>query len=252
MKIYSIINKYKNLLYTLVIIVVLGVLALEFQNGLFESLYKNKIWAHRVNSVEKLEEAEKQFQGVELDVVFELNNYDVNHPPAKSINLSLTKYFKSVKTKDKIAFWLDFKNLDSLNHLKALHALDSIVKNVNIKPENIIVESTNLQYLNVFSKKGFRTSYYYIPNELDFVSVQQIINKNEITYISSDANNYSFLKDNFQDKKLLFWAVNDKNIFNGFKDLKYSLKNFITKCRLLNDSNVEIVLLSFDAEKGNR
>lgn len=66
-------------------------LILNFQIYVFKFFFSSKIWAHRVNSIEKYEEARDLFSGVELDLVFnDLNNsFDVNHPPAKIINLNL-------------------------------------------------------------------------------------------------------------------------------------------------------------------
>ena len=56
--------------------------------------YEHKIWAHRVNSIEKLKETISCFEGVELDVVYieDGDFFDVNHPPAESIGLSLDEY----------------------------------------------------------------------------------------------------------------------------------------------------------------
>ena len=59
----------------------------------------DKVLAHRVNSLEKLEASLKHFKGVELDLVYdnETNTFDVNHPPAKSINLTFETYLSAIK-----------------------------------------------------------------------------------------------------------------------------------------------------------
>ena len=76
---------------------------------------KEKIWAHRVNSLGKLQLAKKKFSGVELDIVFAEKNgqwyFDVNHPPYESIALSLDEYFASLDNPNQLKLWLDFKNL---------------------------------------------------------------------------------------------------------------------------------------------
>jgi hypothetical protein len=60
-----------------------------------------KVWAHRVNSIEKLAQTGALYSGVELDLVFvdegEAAFFDVNHPPAPSIGLSLDAYLSSVE-----------------------------------------------------------------------------------------------------------------------------------------------------------
>ena len=60
--------------------------------------YYDKAFAHRVNNIEKLNSSLKFFNGVELDLVFQKNTLDVNHPPAPSISLSFRDYFNNIPT----------------------------------------------------------------------------------------------------------------------------------------------------------
>jgi len=103
-----------NRKYSLIFLsfIFLGLLAwiIFYSNGVLKLVFNEKIWIHRVNSIEKLGEVQADFYGVELDVVFldSLNEFDVNHPPAESINLSLFEYLSTIKENKKLHFWLDF------------------------------------------------------------------------------------------------------------------------------------------------
>src|SRR5690554_4954312 len=105
-----------------ILILVLAVLSLILLGMAYRySPYKieylghyDKIWAHRVNSTEKLESALKYFKGVELDLVYDeqKNILDVTHPPVPSIDLDLENYLSSINSEAKPYIWLDIKNLN--------------------------------------------------------------------------------------------------------------------------------------------
>ncbi len=181
-------------------------------------LFKNKLWAHKINNIEKLHEAEGNFKGVELDVVF-INNekdpfFDVHHPPDSSINLSLTAYFKSIHDVSELRYWIDFKNLNAENKFLSSAILDSIIRLFKIDKTNIIVESTKPRFLKSFSELGFRTSYY-LPTNLHELEASDLkteiekITKNislyNNTYISADYRDYPILKKNFPENKKILW-----------------------------------------------
>ena len=63
--------------------------------------YQSKVWAHRVNSLEKLNYTQKFYQGIELDLVFDSisNTFDVKKKKKKSANLNLDTYFSKINDK---------------------------------------------------------------------------------------------------------------------------------------------------------
>ncbi len=212
--------------------------------------YPEKIWVHRVNSLEKLEEVKSKFSGVELDVVWEENHFDVNHPPAKSINLSLTEYLYSVKRND-LGIWLDFKNLDSSNTLEALKKMDYLVKKFRLEKKNIIIESPEPKFLDLFKENGYLTSYYlpfgassYENDELQkFVEKVRKKSTNYPTnYFSATLGEYVYIKDLFPEQKLLLWHL------GGFETAKNKRRIY----KALLDKNVKVVLLPYRSESGNR
>lgn len=232
---------------------------LSFQMFFFKTIYPSKIWAHRVNSIEKYSEAQNKYTGVELDIVYDsINNiFDVNHPPAKSIGLNLKSFFKSKKEGGNFNIWLDYKNLNKYNFKESAKKLEEISSSLKINFGNIIVESSNPIYLLEFSKRGFKTSYY-LPatistyNDERISRERKIIDSNNLDYISSNFTDYNFIKENFPNKKLLTWIINNPiNIRNPYT-LKLSIINFIRNFKIINDKDVRVVLFKFNAISGNR
>lgn len=245
--------KKVGFLFLVFLMLIYGVLT--FQNILFRLMFANKIHAHRVNSIEKLNEVKPKFSGAELDVMFQnnTNSFDVNHPPAKSINLTLSKYIASNTTNKDYKFWLDFKNLNKSNQEKAVFKLDSISSVFNLKKENIIIESSLPQYLNLFLNKGYKTSYY-LPAKKSLIksdSVKSLINTYKTTYISANLSYYSLLKKHYPEQSILSWQTGYNNIYS-IKSLQRAINQFRTKWTILNDNKVDVFLVAYKADNGNR
>jgi len=251
-----------NKLKFLITIVILFYLVLNFQNKIFQALFSSKIWAHRVNSIEKYQETYDVFSGIELDLVFNStnNSFDVNHPPAKSINLSLFDFLKTKKNYTDFGIWLDYKNLNELNYQQSANKLDSIVKTLNINPETIIVESSKPFFLEAFSNKNFKTSYYLPSNINDFKNdsllkqsqlIKNLTNSNKIDFISSNIKDYTFMKKNFPNSKILTWITNDPPKIKNYYSLKRSITHFKRNYTALSDQNVEVILYRFDSKTKN-
>ncbi len=241
-----------------------GVGFVTFNYNILSFLYPSKIWAHRVNSIQKFQETSKKFKGVELDVVFDIskNSFDVNHPPAKSINLTLLNLLKTKKNYQNFRIWLDFKNLGKINCEKSLKRLVYIVKELNIPTENIIVESHYPAYLKPFLDKGFKTSYYLPSNIKSFSDeaikkqvslIEKLKKSNSINFISSYSRDYEFIKEKLPKGDIILWNMNVSNdIYKNLTHPLSSIKNFIVSLYILKDENVKVLLVSFKAKKGNR
>lgn len=233
---------------------------LNYQMNVFKYFFSSKVWAHRVNSIEKYQEAKTTFKGVELDLVFRpgKNHFDVNHPPTKSINLTLFDFLKSNKENLDFNLWLDFKNPKASNYQQSVERLVSITAALNLNVENIIVELKNPAFLEDFSKKGFKTSYY-IDNknivgftEEDLIFQKKLIASSNLDFISSDVRNYFFMKEKFPNTKRLTWIIDNPPKIKNFKTLKRSAMDFARNFIVLIDNDVEVVLFSFKAKSGNR
>ncbi len=227
---------------------ILFIVVVFLSNKTLIFLFEDKIWAHKVNSIEKLNEATNIFSGVELDVVFYIdgNYFDVNHPPDKSINLSLNEYFQSQMSDPDYRYWIDFKNLNKDNKLQSSNSLDSITKLFKIDKSNIIVESVAPQFLKSFRDKGFITSYYLPPgihtlNEESLETILEKIRNNiifyENIYISCDYKDYPIVKKHFPDTRKITWFT-----VYGYMN---KIKAILLLYEILLDENVDVLLISF-------
>ena len=263
MTLFSILKTNKNKLIVSTIILLIVYLILNFQMRIFQVIYTSKVWAHRVNSIEKFAEARNVFSGIECDLVYDstLNRFDVNHPPAKSINLTLFELLRSNSNYNDCGVWLDFKNLNEINYLKSANKLDSIIRILNIDPKKIIVESSNPEFLEEFNANGFKTSYYLpqnfsqlngeaLLNQLKFINA--LLDTNKIDFVSSDVKDYYFIKNNFPKSEMLIWILNNPPKIKDFYTLKRSLIHFKRNFVILNNPKVKVVLFTFKSKLGDR
>ncbi len=242
----------------------LAVYLLNNQDAIFGKKYSDKIWIHRVNSIEKLSEVQDTYLGVELDLVYKLEDsiFDVNHPPAPSTGLTLNEFLASVQNTNEQKLWLDYKNLNAENELISLSNLQNLCVKYGISPKQIIVESTAPEYLLSFSKAGFKTSYY-LPR-LAVVKggrkdpLVQKINKSlddySVNYISADKIHLGRLKVLFPEKEKLTWIVNTESNTASFWEVRALYNKFIRarkKYKVFSDPKVLIVLHSYKAKEGN-
>ena len=173
----------------------------------------SKVWAHRVNSLERYQYLRNSFSGFEVDVVFMGNHFDVGHPPLQSINLSFEKYLKVAGSGKKL-FWLDLKNLSAQNEIAIINHLNKLDSLYNIK-SRIIIESNNIPSLSRISLNGYFTTYYY-----DNDSYNKLVasgNKEKLTIIdaiSQDISMYDTLRNKFPQKPRLTWALSFSNYFS--------------------------------------
>ncbi|WP_298878880.1 DUF2181 domain-containing protein [uncultured Polaribacter sp.] len=257
-------SKHKLILLYLFIFYLTISIIVNFQNEFFTYFYKEKIWVHRVNSIEKLKETNSKFNGIELDVVFntKTNVFDVNHPPAKSINLSLYKYLSSIKLNSNNLFWIDFKNLSTSNKINACLKLEKLCFELKLKKKQLIIESSNPQALDVFYSKGYQTSFYLPANlvslntqklEEEIKSIQNIISENKTTYLSTDKRDYHIIKKYFPEHKLLIWSFYyfNKKTINPYH-LLHGLNYIYYKLNILPDNNVYVTLFKYEGKAGNR
>ena len=212
----------------------------------------SKIGAHRVNSIEKLNSAVKCFEIIELDLEYnKVNNFmDVNHPPAESINLSIENYISVLDGNQRPFLWLDIKNLTKNNSTEILSKLLKTFKATNYPLDRVLVETQNPNTLPVFSDAGFKTSYY-LPyglckmgvDELNNTigSIKYVLNNNPDMAISSDIQDYQILDVKFPNKIKYTWVTG--SVFRN---------NFFLAQKALRDPKVEIVLVTYNAPKGNR
>lgn len=238
--------KYRSFIY--IILLTIGAVV-TYKNSVhpvvLRTLFPTKIWPHRVNNISQLEEASNIFSGMELDVVWQNGNFDVNHPPIKSIGLNLEDYLKHLPRSRTYGLWVDYKNLEKNNAQESANLLDSLFKQEKLSKDRVYIESRNPKQLDAFFDRGFKISYY-LPSGLSQIrhkdSIKEIVttissklNYNPNLYISAPFSEYDFLNRYFPERKKLFWHLNDL----------YGPKNKWNIYKALLDSKTEVILFSY-------
>ncbi|MCP3933294.1 MAG: hypothetical protein GY705_29840 [Bacteroidetes bacterium] len=200
---------------------------------------RNRVWVHRVNSIEKAQEAASLFSGIELDVVFDSakNVFDINHPPTISINLSFEKLVSTLEDTN-LSYWLDIKTLKYGHAERAITRLVHVSTTLNINANNIIVESNNIKLLKKFTQAGFQTSYYLPQKKLDafvleenkrhktkmkeLAKLKKIIQCEDFHFISSHSKFLPFISKHLAlGKKILLWNPKiDPNSTSAVKQIE--------------------------------
>ncbi|MFK5982914.1 MAG: hypothetical protein QM499_08380 [Flavobacteriaceae bacterium] len=212
--------------------------------------YYHKIWAHRVDSKEKLKAALLFYDGVELDLVYKANEnvLDVNHPPKKSINLSFENYLSVIENEPYL--WLDIKNLTAENSKLILSRLIKVLKQKNYSFNKIIIETRYPEALPIFTKEGFITSYY-LPFDLrnkpvselnlEISKIKSVLENQPKIGISTNYKDYYIIKEYFPDKDKYLWMTSSIT------------ERWFTKTRtILKDEKVKVVLVHYKSPTGNR
>lgn len=232
----------------------------EFKKDMFNlqnQNFKQKVWAHRVNSMGKLKEVIGIFNGIELDVMFQPESgvFDITHPPVESIGLNLEKYIGSINKPVRYKLWLDFKNLDKQNAGKALKRLHFITNKFSLVKANIIIEASNPVLLMPFKDSGFYTSYYLPTNILKKVikksrkditdeemkHIKEILDKfkrSGVHAVSTYARYFDFVKQYIPEaNNILLWDTH-------LEPHKYSDLRKINKI-LSKDKRIKVLLVKF-------
>ena len=206
--------------------------------------FAERIWVHRVNTIERLRIVQDKFQGMELDVVFENGKLDVRHPPAVSIGLSIDDYFSNVKNIGKHYFWIDLKEYTDGKEHELIQYLNKITNRFGNK-KNLIIESPDQKILNLFDKADFLTTRYlpdissipYENSEKEMYKLAEDLKRNNTFAISQSLDNYTLMADHFGWCNKLLWI-------SGI-----DWKNEREHARILNlikkDSTIKICLVGY-------
>jgi hypothetical protein len=135
----------------------------------------DKVWAHRVNSLEALREAEALFAGVELDLVFDrtTQSFSVRHPPKPDTGLSLEEYLASSADHPELRLWFDWKNPTPDNVGDALSELARLDGKYDIRRRALVETPSEATFSEIaaVSRYGFLHGYY-LPTERGLEALQ--------------------------------------------------------------------------------
>ncbi|MDD6125946.1 MAG: hypothetical protein PUB56_06875, partial [Paraprevotella sp.] len=94
----------------------------------------HKIWLHRCNSIEKLQEKEARYPNVEVDICLRPGGVmDVTHDMDTTFHLSFTPYLEYLAKHPERHIWMDIKNLSEENVREFKRSLDSLVYTYKVR-----------------------------------------------------------------------------------------------------------------------
>jgi len=202
-----------------------------------------KIFAHRgfvtsqsqENSIASLREAHKEnYPGVEFDVWSIENSLVINHDlPEKNIK-KLSNFSEYLEFKNEIEYWIDFKNLDESNVVKAIEVVAQEIVRAKIENHKIyfapFIENLDKAIL-IYKAIRHRikdAQIMAVCEKLDpqnFASYHKELQKNHIKFLSI---NHEIIDEKFakifSDINLFAWTVNDITRLRTLQ--KLGVKNF--------------------------
>ena len=201
---------------------------------------ESKLWAHRVKNAAEATILFHEFNGIELDVVYDNNTerFDLRHDPdSPASGIDLESFFDSIPDVASHYYWIDFKNLYDSNATRSAQCINALLDKYRIR-KNVIVESTYVGPLKTISRAGINTSYW-VPepgNGRDTLSVyHEICTQLEgsgFDALSASYTAYPFLNKYFPNCTIHLWTNN--LVYDKDKEIIRSLHN---------QSNVKIILV---------
>ncbi len=169
-----------------------------------------KIWLHRVNSLEKLHEKLARYPNFEVDVCLRPDGtIDVTHDDYETFGLSLDAYFPVLGGERHHRMWIDVKNLDEKNISGFRARIDSLCLLNHVQRERLIIESPQWELLRRLTEAGYYTSCYVTaarPSRLSEVQKDSVLHhlhavaqSGAVRALSFPEYWYAHLKDELRD-----------------------------------------------------
>jgi heptose-I-phosphate ethanolaminephosphotransferase len=129
---------------------------------------RERVWAHRVDTLGKMMEATRLFAGVEIDVLYDAwqRTLVVNHPPDPPSGLLLEELLAYAdRLNPQLSLWLDVKNFDERNADHIVNELKRLDAKYRIRERALIETEHTGSRVALLRQAGFRSSYY-LPTKL--------------------------------------------------------------------------------------
>lgn len=207
----------------------------------------NKVWAHRVNTLEEVEKKHQLFDGMEIDLIYSrhLNNFYVTHNEIDTLNgVLLDEWIKYIPNFEKNWFWLDMKNLNKKNADEIAALLVEILNKYGVFHKTIC-ESKNVKALATLQKNGLAICYW-INSDVSFRKItgdklwkkriERKIKRLRPNALSSFSWMHPLLDSSFPNENILYWNISEKETPESIECTK-------ELCRL---PNVKVVLVDYD------
>lgn len=211
------------------------------------SFSSNKIWAHRVNTLEEIEKKHQLFEGMEVDLIYSnyKNTLYVAHDEKDTLrNILLEDWILHIPNPEKNWYWFDLKNLNKKN-AKNIASLLVRVANEHGIFHKTICESKDVKALKVLKRNKLAISYW-VNSDVAFRKItgdalwkkriERKIAKLKPNALSSFDWMHPLLTTSFPDQNILYWLTHE-NEFSGNEEFTKTL------CRV---PNVKVVLVNYD------
>jgi len=207
-------------------------------NSLNLPCFTNKLWVHRVNSLQRFHLVKDYFQGIETDVYYDssIHNFRIWHPPEnRPFDLYMESLLKEVKASNK-KIWLDMRGVDSSNAQPAINIFEKKIQEYQLK-QNVLTELYDVTAANCFAQHGFAVSLNVPPAILnkhndEITGWKQQISS-QVKFVSQSVEYVDSLKNKFPGKKIITWSLAFNNYFH-IEKLK----------KLADDTSICIVLIN--------
>lgn len=205
--------------------------------------YKDKLWAHRVNSLEKRAEFKDAYPNFEVDITIREDSLngdivlDVTHDADKTFGLTFDEFIPGLGKDEKV--WMDVKNISFANNQKLLAKLDSFMSTFGLSKDQFIIETRDYKALELLTKNGYYTSYYVDFKDIDSEVVKhldEVAQTGCVRALSFPSSQYSDIRNGVTNKDIDFltWAHRDTQI-------EFLLNPFYGK--FLDDDRLKVVLI---------
>lgn len=190
-------------------------LLLKYQIWKLEQHHWNtdKVWAHRVNTPERLNTLYPYFKGFELDVVFDTaaNNIAVAHPPAVPAGFTLENALRRDTAKSK-KWWIDVKETNSVNYPLLIAELKKLL----IK-RNAIVETADTMLLKLLKKEALVTAFNCSEGKPVLKKDNTAFIRTNADYVSCDEKDMLLVRNLFPGHPKIIWALSFSYFLPGNK-----------------------------------
>lgn len=206
----------------------------------------NNVWAHRglidsrsgePNSIESIKNAVSlNINGVELDIFYDvkLDDFVVSHDfPYNYKNGSILLLDSVFSEFNSISYWLDFKNLEKLSPKEVLlstNKLNFLIHKNKVNKKKLLIESVNITNLSQYTKNGYYTSWWILPQKSKYLSILRNYNYKikyafgKYTSLSMPYKYYERIKASTGDIPVNLFTVNDSLLIQKFvKDKKVQI-----------------------------
>ncbi len=170
------------------------------------------------------------FRAIEFDIWYLKNQLVLKHNRPNNLN-NLTKLEDFLtEFKNKIDYWLDFKNLHPKNCDAAIKEVKKIVGNLKIKPNQLYfapfitdLEKAKIIYKSIRKYFGEKAQIVAVIEELrpkDYQEFYQKLKAANIYGLSIQYKNInSEFKNIFHDIKIFAWTVDDQKTVNFLEQI---------------------------------